>query len=33
LKYTKELDVDGSVRKTWKEIKEVWDSYDQYTSG
>ncbi|MDP6559090.1 MAG: CBS domain-containing protein [Candidatus Binatia bacterium] len=33
LKYAKVLDVDGTVRKTWKEIKEFWESEDQYTPG
>lgn len=33
LKYAKALDVDESVRKTWKEIEEFWDSEEQYTPG
>jgi signal-transduction protein with cAMP-binding, CBS, and nucleotidyltransferase domain len=33
LKYAKVLDVDGTVRQTWKEIKEFWDSEEQYTPG
>lgn len=33
LKYAKVLDVDGTVRQTWKEIKEFWDSEAQYTPG
>lgn len=33
LKYAKALDVDESVRQTWKEIKEFWDSEEHYTPG
>ena len=33
LKYAKVLDVDGTVRRTWKEIKEFWDGEEQYTPG
>jgi len=33
LKYAKALDVDENVRKTWKEIKEYWDSVEHYTPG
>jgi CBS domain-containing protein len=33
LKYAKALDVDENVRKTWKEIKEHWDSVEHYTPG
>ncbi len=33
LKYAKALDVDESVRRAWKEIKEYWDSDEQYTPG
>ncbi len=33
LKYAKVLDVDGTVRKAWKEIKEFWESAEHYTPG
>ncbi len=33
LKYAKVLDVDGTVRKAWKEIKEFWESEEHYTPG
>jgi CBS domain-containing protein len=33
LGYAKVLDVDGTVRKAWKEIKEFWESEHQYTPG
>ena len=33
LKYAKALDIDESVRKTWKEIEEFWDSEENYTPG
>ena len=33
LKYAKVLDVDEGVRSAWKEIREYWDSEDQYTPG
>jgi CBS domain-containing protein len=33
LKYAKVLDVDGNVRRTWKEIQEFWESEEQYTPG
>lgn len=33
LKYAKGLDVDESVRKTWKEIEEFWKAEEQYTPG
>ncbi|MFQ5917046.1 MAG: cyclic nucleotide-binding/CBS domain-containing protein [Candidatus Binatia bacterium] len=33
LKYAKVLDVDGTVRRAWKEIKEFWESEAQYTPG
>ncbi|MCH8055150.1 MAG: CBS domain-containing protein [Deltaproteobacteria bacterium] len=33
LKYAKALDVDESVRKSWKEIEEFWDSEEHYTPG
>ena len=33
LKYAKALDVDESVRKTWKEIEEFWESEEHYTPG
>jgi CBS domain-containing protein len=33
LKYAKVLDVDGTVRRAWKEIKEFWESEEQYTPG
>lgn len=33
LKYAKVLDLDGTVRRTWKEIKEFWDTDEQYTPG
>ena len=33
LKCAKVLDVDGTVRKTWKGIKEFLESEDQYALG
>lgn len=33
LKYAKALDIDESVRKTWKEIEEFWESEEHYTPG
>lgn len=33
LKYAKVLDVDGTVRRTWKEIQEFWAGEEQYTPG
>ncbi|HTM09498.1 MAG TPA: CBS domain-containing protein [Verrucomicrobiae bacterium] len=33
LKYAKALDVDESVRSTWKEIEEFWESDEHYTPG
>jgi CBS domain-containing protein len=33
LKYAKALDVDEAVRKSWKEVKEFWDSDEHYTPG
>jgi signal-transduction protein with cAMP-binding, CBS, and nucleotidyltransferase domain len=33
LKYAKVLDVDETVRRTWKEIQEFWESEQQYTPG
>jgi CBS domain-containing protein len=33
LKFARALDVDESVRKSWREIEEFWDSEDQYTPG
>ena len=33
LKYAKALDVDESVRSTWKEIAEFWESDEHYTPG
>lgn len=33
LQYAKALDVDESVRRTWKEIEEFWDSEVHYTPG
>lgn len=33
LRYAKALDVDESVRSTWKEIEEFWDSDEHYTPG
>jgi CBS domain-containing protein len=33
IKYAKVLDVDGTVRRAWKEIKEFWESEAQYTPG
>jgi len=33
LKYAKVLDMDGTVRRTWREIKEFWEAEDQYTPG
>ena len=32
-RYAGALDVDGKVRKTWKEIEEFWKSLEQYTPG
>ena len=33
LKYAKALDVDGSVRRAWKEIEEYWESVEHFTPG
>jgi CBS domain-containing protein len=33
LKFAHAFDIDESVRKSWKEIEEFWDSEDQYTPG
>jgi CBS domain-containing protein len=33
LKFARALDIDESVRKSWKEIEAFWDSEDQYTPG
>lgn len=33
LKFARVLDVDESVRRTWKEVQEFWESEDQYTPG
>jgi len=33
LKYARVLDIDESVRRTWKEIEEYWDSEQHYTPG
>jgi len=33
LKYAKVLNVEGTVRRTWREIKEFWEAEDQYTPG
>ncbi|MBI2987911.1 MAG: CBS domain-containing protein [Deltaproteobacteria bacterium] len=33
LKYAEALDIDESVRRTWKEIAEFWDSEEEYTPG
>jgi len=33
LKYAKALDVDETVRSTWKEIEEFWESDEHYTPG
>jgi CBS domain-containing protein len=33
LHYARGLDIDETVRKTWKEIAEFWESEDQYTPG
>jgi len=33
LKYARALDVDEGVRRAWQEIKEYWDSEEQYTPG
>ena len=33
LQYAKALDIDETVRKSWKEVQEYFDSTDQYTPG
>ncbi|HWP56534.1 MAG TPA: CBS domain-containing protein [Candidatus Acidoferrales bacterium] len=33
LKFARALDIDESVRKSWREIEEFWQSDDQYTPG
>lgn len=33
LQYAQAFDVDEKVRQTWKEVKEYYDSEDQYTPG
>lgn len=33
LHYARGLDIDETVRKTWKEIAAFWESEDQYTPG
>ncbi|MGH7844705.1 MAG: CBS domain-containing protein [Candidatus Binatia bacterium] len=33
LKFARALDVDETVRRSWREIEEFWDSEDQYTPG
>jgi CBS domain-containing protein len=33
LQYAKALDIDESVRKSWKEVQEYLDSTDEYTPG
>lgn len=33
MKYARALDVDEGVRRAWQEIKEYWDSEEQYTPG
>jgi CBS domain-containing protein len=33
LQYAKALDIDETVRKSWKEVQEYFDSKDQYTPG
>jgi len=33
LKFAKALDVDESVRSTWKEIEQFWESDEHYTPG
>ena len=33
LKYAKVLDLDRTVRRTWREINEFWEAEDQYTPG
>ncbi len=33
LQYAKAFDVDGIVRKAWKEVEEFWDSAEHYTPG
>ena len=33
LKYARALDVEESIRKSWKEIEEFWDSEEHYTPG
>ena len=33
LHYARGLDVDETIRKTWKEIEEFWESEEHYTPG
>lgn len=33
LQYARGLNIDESVRKTWKEIEKFWESEEQYTPG
>jgi len=33
LQYAKALDIDETVRRSWKEVQEYFDSTDQYTPG
>ena len=33
LQYAQAFDIDEKVRQTWKEVKEYYDSEDQYTPG
>lgn len=33
LQYAKAFDIDETVRKSWKEVQEYFDSEDQYTPG
>jgi CBS domain-containing protein len=33
LQYAKALNIDEMVRKAWMEVKEFWDSEEQYTPG
>ena len=33
LQYARAFDIDEKVRQTWKEVKEYYDSEDQYTPG
>lgn len=33
LQYAKALNIDEMVRRAWREVKEFWDSEEQYTPG